>query len=145
MPIGTPVDLNFELYCFSFYGNRGKWETLLETTWNRNSLSDTNDPDLVSVLDSLGRSDNTTFYAYAGRKVSKLDRIYGLLDISNVSEADLHLKSNKLTKFGFGWSHDFSALVRSQVQFERYTGLAGYEVPADDKWEIKLRIAYCLY
>ena len=140
-----PVDLNFELYCFSFYRNRGKWETLLETTWNRNSLSDTNDPDLVSVLDSLGRSDNTTFYAYAGRKVSKLDRIYGLLDISNVSEADLHLKSNKLTKFGFGWSHDFSALVRSQVQFERYTGLAGYEVPADDKWEIKLRIAYCLY
>ena len=74
-----------------------------------------------------------------------MDRIYGLLDISNVSEADLHLKSNKLTKFGVGWSHDFSALVKSQVQFERYTGQTGYEVPADDKWELKVRIAYCLY
>ena len=55
------------------------------------------------------------------------------------------MKSNDLLKVGIGWQHEFSALVKTQIQAERYTGRDGFEIPADDKWELKVRLAYCLY
>jgi hypothetical protein len=140
-----PVDLDFELYCFSVYRNKGNWEMLLETTLNRTGLNDGNDPDLVNGLDSLGTSNNTTLFFYAGHKVGKRGRLYGLVDLTDYEERDLHIKSNQLAKFGLGWQHEFSPLVKSQIQVERYTGRDGFEIPADDKWELKFRIAYCLF
>lgn len=140
-----PVDLDFELYCFSVYRNKGNWEMLLETTLNRTGLNEGNDPDLVSGLDSLGTSNNATLFFYAGHKVGKRGRLYGLVDLTDYEERDLHIKSNQLAKFGLGWQHEFSPLVKSQIQVERYTGRDGFEIPADDKWELKFRIAYCLF
>ena len=140
-----PVDLDYDLYCFSVYRNKGKWEILLETTLNRTGLSDSNDPALVGGLDTLGTSTNTTLFFYAGHKVGKRGRLYGLVDLTDFEERDLHIKSNQLAKFGLGWQHEFSPLVKSQIQVERYTGRDGFEIPADDKWELKFRIAYCLF
>lgn len=140
-----PLDLDFELYCFSFWRNKGKWETLLETTWNRTGISDSNEPELVAGLDSMGTSNNYTLYLFLSRKVSKRDGIYGLFDASSYEESDLHLKSHKQAKFGLGWSREFSPYLKSQIQLERYTGAEGFEVPADDKWELKFRLAYCIF
>lgn len=138
-------DLDYELYCVSAYRNKGNWEWLLETTFGRSRVNADTDPDLVSGLDSLGWSNNGTLFLYAGRKISKTDRLYGLIDLTDFDENDLHIRSNQLTKFGLGWQHEFSPLVKTQIQAERYTGREGLEIPADDKWEIKVRIAYCLY
>lgn len=139
------LDLDFELYCFSFWRNKGKWETLIESTWNRTAISDTNDPDLTGGLDSLGTSNNYTMYLFASRKVTKRDGIYGLFDCSSYEEVDLHLKSHRQYKFGLGWSREFSPYIKSQIQIERYLGVDGYEVPADDAWELKFRLAYCIF
>ena len=112
---------------------------------NRTGLSDSNDPALVGGLDTLGTSTNTTLFFYAGHKVGKRGRLYGVVDLTDFEERDLHIKSNQLAKFGLGWQHEFSPLVKSQIQVERYTGRDGLEIPADDKWELKFRIAYCLF
>lgn len=140
-----PLDLDFELYCFSFWRNKGKWETLIESTWNRTGISDSNAPELVAGLDSLSTSNNFTLYLFASRKVSKRDGIYALFDASDYEEDDLHLKSHKQSKYGIGWSREFSPYLKSQIQVERYTGVEGFEVSADDKWEIKFRLAYCIF
>ncbi len=140
----NPVDLDFELYCFSFHNRSDKWETLLETTWNRTGLSASNNPDSIAGLETLGTSNNFTFFLFAGKEISEDDMIYGLVDISDFEDRDLHVKSNKLAKFGLGWRRDFSALVNIKFQVERYTGQEGYEIPKDDKWEFKFRVAYCL-
>lgn len=146
-PNWYPVDLDYELYCFSLWRKTSKWETLLETSWNRSGISASNDPELVAGLDSLGTSNNFTFFLFAGRTIGKKkrDQIYGLLDMTDFEERDLHIKSNQLTKFGFGWAREFSPLVNIRTQVERYTGVEGFEIPKDDKWELKVRIAYCLY
>ena len=73
-----PVDLDFDLYCFSVYRNKGKWEVLLETSLNRTGLSDSNDPALVGELDTLGTSTNATLFFYAGHKVGKRGRLVRL-------------------------------------------------------------------
>lgn len=140
-----PVDLDFELYCFSVYRKKDKWEMLLETSFNRTGLADGNDPELVAGLDTLGRSNNTTLFFYAGYKVGKRGRLYGLVDLTDYEERDLHIKSNQLAKFGLGWQYEFSPLIKSQIQVERYTGRDGFEIPADDKWELKFRVAYLLF
>ena len=140
-----PVDLDFELYCFSVYRNKGDWELLLETTLNRNGLAEGNDPELIQGIDSLGRSSNTTLFFFLGRKFGERNSVYALYDQCETDDIDLHVKSNNLQKFGLGWQHHFSPLVKSQVQIERYTGREGLEIPADDKWELKFRIAYCIY
>lgn len=140
-----PVDLDFELYCFSLYHKTEKWEVLSEVTLNRTGLANSNNPELIAGLENLGRSANTTTYLYLGRKVGKRDNLYALGDRIRTQERDLHLKSNDLFKFGLGWQHDFSPLVKTQVQVERLTGRDGFEVAADDKWELKFRLAYCLY
>jgi len=146
-PNWYPVDLDFELYCFSLYRKSSKWETLLETSWNRSGLSDSNDPELVGGLDSLGTSNNYTFFLFAGKTIGKKkrDQIYGLVDLTDFEERDLHIKSNQLMKFGVGWAREFSPLVNIRAQVERYTGNEGFEIPKDDKWELKVRVAYCLY
>ena len=146
-PNWYPVDLDFELYCFSFHNMSDKWETLLETTWNRTGLSDSNFPDPEGWLDSLntlGTANNFTLFLFAGRAINERDMIYGLVDLTDFEERDLHIRSNRLAKFGLGWRRDFSALVNIKFQVERYTGWEGYEVPKDDKWELKFRVAYCL-
>ena len=144
-PNWYPVDLDYELYCFSIYRKKGKWETLLETTRNRSGLSDTNDPELVSGLDSLGTSSNHTLYWFAGHKIGKRGQLYALFDLTDFEERDLHIRSNQLLKLGLGWKQEFSPLVNMQIQAERYTGKEGFEIPKDDKWELKVRVAYCLY
>ena len=138
-----PVNLDYELYCFSFYRNKGKWEVLFEGTLNRTGLADNNDPDLTAGL-TTERSANTTTYLYAGRKVSPRGRLYALADRCRTQAIDLHIKSNDLLKVGLGWQHEFSAFIKTQIQIERYTGREGFEIPADDKWETKFRVAYCL-
>lgn len=143
-----PVNLDFQLYSFSLYRKHGKWETLLEASLNRSELSDSNvlDSALTAMqLDTLGASSNTTFFMYAGYKVGKRDMIYGLIDLTNFEDIDLHIKSNKLMKFGVGYAHEISPLVNIRMQVERYTGKDGYEVPKDDKWELKFRVSYCMF
>jgi hypothetical protein len=136
-------DLDFELYCFSFYKNRGPWETLIEASYNRTGVNKDTHPDLINGLDSLDKSNNQTFFGYIGRKIKERDRLYALIDYSHYDD-DLHIKSHKQLKFGIGHQHEFSPFFKSQIQAERYTGSDGYRVPADNKWEIKFRLAYCL-
>lgn len=136
-------DLDFELYCFSFYKNKGRWETLVEATYNRTGVNKDTHPDLINGLDSLDKSNNTTLYAYVGRKFGERDRLYVLFDHSHY-ENDLHIKSHEQFKYGFGHQHEFSPFFKSQIQVERYTGSDGFLIPGDNKWEVKLRIAYCL-
>jgi len=138
-----PVDLDFELYCFSFWRKKGSWEILFEATLNRTGLNEGNDPDLIAGLPTE-RSANTTTFLYAGHKIGKRGQLYLLADRCRTQERDLHIKSNDLLKAGLGWQHEFSPFVKTQIQFERYTGRDGFEIPADDKWALKFRMAYCL-
>jgi len=140
-----PVNLSFELYCFSFYRKKGNWEILLETTLNRTSLHKENDPALTVGLEELGKSSNTTAYLYTGRKLGNRNQIYTLLDLTDYEDRDLHIKSNQLSKFGLGWQHEFSPFLKSQIQLERYTGDQNLEVVAPEKWAFRVRIAYCLF
>lgn len=143
-----PVNLDFELYCFSLYRKHGRWETLMEATLNRTELSDINVLDSATTalqLDTLGASSNSTFYWYLGRKVGNRSMLYGLVDLTDFEERDLHIKSNQLMKFGVGWAHEISPLLNFRAQVERYTGKEGFEVPKEDKWELKFRVAYCMY
>ncbi len=140
------VDLDFQLYCFSLYRKKGKWETLMEASLNRTGLSESNVLDSLTVgLDTLGTSNNTTFYWYAGHKVGKRSMILGLVDLTHFEEIDLHIKSNQMLKFGVGYAHEFSPLVNVRVQMERYTGREGFTIPKQDKWELKFQVAYCIF
>ena len=138
-----PVDLDYELYCFSLWRKWKQWELLLEGTFNRSGLAASNDPELVVGLPTE-KSANTTTYVYAGHKVGKRGQLYVLADRCRTQEVDLHLKSNDQLKYGIGWQHWFTPFVKAQVQVERYTGRDGFEMPADDKLEAKFRIAYCM-
>ena len=140
-----PVDLDYELYCFSLYRNKGKWEILTEFTLNRTKLASSNDAELIASLGNPDATANTTTYLYAGRKLGNRNSLYVLGDRIRTQTQDFHMKSNDLLKVGIGWQHEFSALVKTQIQAERYTGRDGFEIPADDKWELKVRLAYCLY
>ena len=138
-----PVDLDYRLYCFSLWRKRGKWEVLFEGTFNQTGLAEGNDPDLIVGLPTE-RSANTTVFLFAGHKMGKRGQLYMLADRCRTQAIDLHIKSNDLLKVGLGWQYEFSVLVKTQVQIERYTGRDGFEIPADDKWEMKFRVAYCM-
>ena len=138
-----PVDLDYELYCFSLWRKWKQWEVLLEGTFNRSGLAASNDPELIAGLPTE-KSSNTTAFVYAGHKVGKRGQLYVLADHSQTQEIDLHLKSADQLKYGIGWQYWFTPFVKAQVQLERYTGQDGFEMPADDKLEAKFRIAYCM-
>ena len=140
-----PVDLDFEFYNFSVYHNKGKWEVLFEATLNSTELREGNDPELTAGLDTLGKSANTTLFVYAGYKISKRDRLYVVYDRTDYEERDLHIKSNQLTRAGLGWQHEFSPLLKTQVQIERNSSAPGREISSGENTELKLRIAYCLF
>ena len=117
---------------------RAKWEVLFEGTFNRTGFSRGQRPR------SRRRASHRTVRQHhdvplrrsqdgqAGTALCFADRCRFRGAATSTSNPTTSLK------FGLGWQHEFSPLVKSQIQVERYTGRDGFEIPADDKWETEV-------
>lgn len=96
-------DIPYELFSVSAFLDRGSWTALTELSLNRTD----------------GGSSNEAVFQYVGYRLSDLITLYGLFDMVNVNDDDIHFERGREARVGLGVELSFNANVSLKIEARR--------------------------
>ncbi len=100
---GPTKDIDYELFSFSAFVDRGHWTALTELSFNSTD----------------GGSTNEAIFQYLGYHFSEHLTLYALFDMVNVNGADVHFERGREARAGVGFEYSFSPNVSLKVEARR--------------------------
>ncbi|MBM3427931.1 MAG: hypothetical protein FJX95_04045 [Bacteroidetes bacterium] len=123
--------LNFEMYSASVAAFMSKWEFLNEFGYNR------------TTTDSLGVANNLTNFTYLGVRVNDNITPYYVIDLTSMSDKDLHTTATDAYKMAVGCRYEFNERCIVKAQIEQFRSGMGHQHESHvPRYDFKFQLAY---
>lgn len=123
--------LNFEMYSASVAAFMSKWEFLNEFGYN------------TTTTDSLGVAHNFSNFTYLGVRLNDNVTPYYVIDLTNMSNNDLHTTASDAYKMAVGCRYEFNERCIVKAQFEQTRSGMGHQHDSNvPRYDFKFQLAY---
>jgi hypothetical protein len=123
--------LNFEMWSASVAAFMDKWEFLNEFSYNK------------TTTDTLGLANNFSNFTYLGVRVSDNWIPYYVIDLTNMSNNDLHSTAVDSYKMAIGCRYEFNERCIVKAQIEQIRSGMGHQHDAHvNRYDFKFQLAY---
>jgi hypothetical protein len=123
--------LNFELWSASVAAFMENWEFLNEFGYNR------------TTTDTLGVANNLSNFTYLGVRVNDNWIPYYVIDLTNMSDNNLHSTASDNYKMAIGCRYEFNerCIIKAQIEQIR-SGMGHQHSSHENRYDFKFQLAY---